>query len=328
MGRLVPSVSICIPVFRTEQVLEQCLESIRSQTLQNLQIILVDDGSDGRDSKNRSAEKIFRDFMKSCRKNRRDFSFKFVKHSRNLGLVETRRSGVQEALAPYVYILDSDDTLLPDGLEHLLSAAGDADIVQGLARLAYKGSAAPENVIRNNINTITYGFLSDRQIFDFWLLGNGLSGYLIGKLFKRELYLRALDAVPFMECTMNEDLVQFFFLSYYARNYIGIQKEVFVYNLDAGITSRTKINDLSRWEKVCSSAAVFTHLFMFLSENDKDFTEDEKTAVKILCRKAAENRLLQLEVAVEESLKTEARAMLEDYWGSEILASIEKFKAK
>ena len=125
---------------------------------------------------------------------------------------------------------------------------------------------------------------------------------------------------------MNEDLVQFFFLSYYAGNYTGINKEVFIYNLDSGITSRTKITDISRWEKVCSSAAVFTHLFMFLSENGNDFSDEEKKAVKILCRQAAENRLLQLELTVEESLQKEARAMLEEYWGPEILSSIEKLK--
>lgn len=331
-----PSVSVCIPVFRTEQVLERCLQSIQVQTQKNLQIILVDDGSDGKDEKKRTAEKIFRSFMKSCRKTRQDFSFKLISHSRNLGLVEARRSAVLEAKAPYIYILDSDDTLLPEGLEILLNEAQRfykkkgtfPHIIQGLARTECNGKIVTDSSRQKGINTITYGELEEKSILNAFLLTNGVSAYLIGKLFDTELYRRAFEEIPFIECTMNEEIIQFFLMAHYAKSYCGIEKEVFVYNLDSGMTSGALVTDLERWKKMCSSSAVFSCLLSFMQDHPKEFSEDQVISLKENCRWFLYHTLELLETSVSPEIIEPASIILEEYWGSDFIESVKKESLK
>lgn len=318
----VPAVSVCIPVYLTEPLLNRCLESVKMQTLQNLEVIIVDDCSEGRDEKKHRAFKIAKDFKKALKKDRTDISVKFIRHGRNLGLVEARRTAVTEATGDFIYILDSDDTLLPEGLEILYKAQKEsgADIVQGLAQICENGK-----IIENHqkaINKITEGEISGKEVLENWLGKSGNSSYLIGKLFSRDLYQKAFSEIPFLECTMNEEIAQYFFLAHFAKKYCGIKEPVFNYNIDSGITSRTKVDNLERWEKVCSAAAVFTLLFTYVSEKPEDFSETEKIALKILCRRVCKNNLLQLKDAVVPELQEDARLMLEEYWGREMVLSV------
>lgn len=90
-------VSVVIPVHNTEEYLEQCLDSVLSQTLEDIEVIVVNDCSpDG------SAEIIDRYVQKDSR-------IVNVKHDVNKGLPEARNSGVLVAQGQYLVHLDSDD---------------------------------------------------------------------------------------------------------------------------------------------------------------------------------------------------------------------------
>lgn len=91
-------VSVIIPVYNTEKYLESCIESILNQTYQNLEIIIVDDGSiDGSPVICDSYEK-------------KDSRIKVI-HKENEGLGYTRNCGLKHATGEYVSFLDSDDIL-------------------------------------------------------------------------------------------------------------------------------------------------------------------------------------------------------------------------
>lgn len=111
------AVSVIIPVFNRENCIERCIRSICAQTLKNIEIIAVDDGSvDG---------------TLSVLKNINDERLKIVSQ-KNMGQGFARNKGISMASGEYVAFVDSDDTIDPDMLEKMYTAAKteNADMVQ------------------------------------------------------------------------------------------------------------------------------------------------------------------------------------------------------
>ena len=115
-----PLVSIIVPVYKVENELERCVDSILCQTLTDIEVILVDDGSPD------SCPQICDDYA------RRDSRVKAV-HKQNGGLSDARNFGLDKANGDYVMFVDSDDCIERDACERLLRLATDshADIVLG-----------------------------------------------------------------------------------------------------------------------------------------------------------------------------------------------------
>lgn len=105
-------VSIIVPVYNAIRYLEKCLNCIRNQTLKELEIILVDDGStDG------SAEFCDRSALEDSRIR--------VLHQPNSGVSAARNAGIEAATGDYIGFSDADDTMEPDMYETLYQTAVD-----------------------------------------------------------------------------------------------------------------------------------------------------------------------------------------------------------
>ena len=116
--KLTPKVSIVVPVYNTEKYLKQCIESLINQTLKEIEIIIVDDGS-----KEECASLC--DELASS-----DKRIKVV-HKHNEGLGLARNSGIEVANGEYVGFVDSDDYVDLAMFQSLYSVAdkNDADLV-------------------------------------------------------------------------------------------------------------------------------------------------------------------------------------------------------
>lgn len=102
-------VSVIIPVYNVEKYLVKCLDSVRAQTYRNLEILLIDDGSqDGSAALCDCFQKI-------------DERIRVI-HKENGGLSSARNAGLDEADGEYVYFLDSDDYIEPQLLEKTVKA--------------------------------------------------------------------------------------------------------------------------------------------------------------------------------------------------------------
>lgn len=129
-----PIISVCIPVFSTEPLLEQCLRSVIEQDFEDFEVVIVSDDSRGKDSKGRSAKKIVRFMQKECDKLRKAkklprVPLRFVEHKENRGLIEVRRTLCYEARGFYMTQLDSDDEMESGALSALYKVA-----VRGVAQ--------------------------------------------------------------------------------------------------------------------------------------------------------------------------------------------------
>lgn len=97
-------VSVIIPVYNVEKYLESCLESIKSQTFTDYELILINDGSTD------ESVAIMRRYAKT------DARIRIISQS-NRGVSAARNLGLSVAEGEYVLFVDSDDTILPDALE-------------------------------------------------------------------------------------------------------------------------------------------------------------------------------------------------------------------
>ena len=105
-----PKVSIIVPVYNTEKYLRQCIDSITSQTLREIEIIIVDDGS------KEECALLCDELAKA------DSRIKVI-HKMNGGLGFARNSGMEAASGEYVGFVDSDDYIEPGMYEELYMAA-------------------------------------------------------------------------------------------------------------------------------------------------------------------------------------------------------------
>lgn len=101
-------ISVIVPIYRVEEYLNQCIESIVNQTYSKLQIILVDDGSPDH------CGEMCEDWA------RRDKRIK-VLHKKNGGLSDARNAGLEVASGNYIAFVDSDDWIEPHMYETMLS---------------------------------------------------------------------------------------------------------------------------------------------------------------------------------------------------------------
>jgi glycosyltransferase involved in cell wall biosynthesis len=114
-GKTDKKISVLIPVYNVEKYLKQTLDSIRSQTYRNLEIVCILDCPTDNSAKT-AAEAA-----------KEDNRIKLIEHSKNRGLPAARNTGVENATGEYIHFMDSDDLLSPDFYEIMISAAEKAD---------------------------------------------------------------------------------------------------------------------------------------------------------------------------------------------------------
>lgn len=127
-------VSIIVPVYNVEQYLRECIQSLVNQTYSNIEIILVDDGSQD------TSGKICDELKKE------DWRIKVI-HKENAGLGYARNSGLDIAQGEYVTFIDSDDVADDTLVESLMQGihANKADTcIGGFKRITEDGKIAYE----------------------------------------------------------------------------------------------------------------------------------------------------------------------------------------
>ena len=111
-------ISLVIPVYNVDRFLDRCVQSIVNQSYDNLEIILVDDGSTDKSGV-------------LCDKWAREYHNIIVIHKENGGLSSARNAGIEVAHGKYISFIDSDDFLLDDAISYLYNIIGENDIAIG-----------------------------------------------------------------------------------------------------------------------------------------------------------------------------------------------------
>lgn len=103
-----PIISVIVPIYRVEEYLPQCIESILAQTFTDFELLLIDDGSPD-----------------CCGKICEEYALKDMRirvfHQENAGVSIARNKGLTEALGKYIMFVDSDDYVLPGYIQDLFN---------------------------------------------------------------------------------------------------------------------------------------------------------------------------------------------------------------
>ncbi|MGN1326481.1 MAG: glycosyltransferase family 2 protein, partial [Clostridia bacterium] len=115
-----PKITVIMPVYNVEKYLEEAIDSVIYQTYQNLEIILIDDGSTD------NSGNICDEYAK------KDSHIKVI-HQENKGLSGARNTGLDIATGEYIMFIDSDDIFPKDACEKMLKfmEEKDADYIVG-----------------------------------------------------------------------------------------------------------------------------------------------------------------------------------------------------
>lgn len=167
-------ISVIIPVYKAEDFIEKCAQSFKNQTLNDFELIFVNDCSP--DNSLLILQRIASD----------DNRIKLLNLQNNVGPMCARVEGYSIASGEYITFCDSDDIIPCDALELLYKEAQetDADIVAGSISFVYINQKK-ETVWKSSLN---YG--DDRISVFKSLLKNEFRHNLVGKLIKRDLLLK------------------------------------------------------------------------------------------------------------------------------------------
>lgn len=131
-----PKISVIIPVHNTANYLKQCLDSVCSQTLEELEIICINDGSTD------CSGEIFHDYSQ------RDTRIKIISFEKNRGVSAARNAGIDAATGKYIGFVDSDDRIIPDFYRMLYEHSGDdIDIIKGETRYFVKETILQDSFV-------------------------------------------------------------------------------------------------------------------------------------------------------------------------------------
>ncbi len=333
------NISVCIPVYNTEQYLAQCLQSVLDQDFTGiLEVIVVSDASPGRDPNGRTAEKIVKEFKRNSRHAElcsastnkiRNISFRYLENAQNLSLIETRRRLVNEAHGKYIFMLDSDDFLPANAFSTLYDTAiqNDADVIQGdTVTLDIEGKNHIES--KNEAHAFE-GILEGKEVFDACFCDNKYRGLITAKLIRTSIYQKAFEEIPYIKSLMAEDVLQYFFVAVYSQKYVGIRTTVYFYRLGIGITVK-QITTIEEWTKVCSTASVITAIYAWIEEKKLatgtcPLTTKEKESVQRIAKSYCINNVKQLRMRVSHEIYNTAHSLLCDYWGEQAVLNCEKY---
>jgi len=163
-------VSIVIPVYNVEKYLPKCLDSVISQTITDIEIVVIDDGST-----DKSPE--------ICDRYARNDNRIRVIHKKNGGLSDARNTGLEICTSDYVTFIDSDDYVSEDYIEVLYESIKrhESDIAISAHFVVYPSRIIDTSTNENYIAT-------PKEILDKLLYSDGIDISAWAKLYKKSLF--------------------------------------------------------------------------------------------------------------------------------------------
>ena len=205
-------ISVIVPIYNVEKYLKRCIDSILNSTYNNLEIILVDDGSTD------SCPKICDEYKKI------DTRIKVI-HKTNGGLSDARNKGLDIATGDFISFIDSDDYINSNMLSYLAKPLieNECDISVCDFEIFY-GDSLENEMQYSDIND--YNFYSSKEVLRLLLDGKKSHGdYAWNKLYKKYLF----KEVRYPIGKKMEDIGTTYKLYYYSNKIAISNKKLYYY---------------------------------------------------------------------------------------------------
>ena len=183
-----PKISVIVPIYNSEKYLKKCIDSILNQTLEDIEVILINDGSKD------NSHSICLEYQEKFQE-----KIKYINNN-NMGCSATRNLGIKEARAKYITFVDSDDYIEKDMYKDMydLIIKEESDIVITGIRYIKNGETIKQKLPKLSINR--------NNIFD----EKNLIVHVCNKIFKKDVILD--NNIYFIENSHHEEDMVFSFI--------------------------------------------------------------------------------------------------------------------
>lgn len=281
-----PLVSILVPIYNVEKYLYKCLESIASQTYEEIEYVFVDDCSTD------NSLAVLKDFIASHHIPEERYTL--VRHEENEGIAVSRADCIARAKGEYVQFVDSDDWIEPTMTQDLVEAShyGQTDLVGCYFVKDYLNSESTyhkedyslhcsENLLRSinyDISTVLWKLLIRRSLFEHITITphvDIVEDYIISiKLFYFAKSFAIVDKYPYHYVQYNQGRVSFQTLRSITNHIKGV-KEVEAFLDEQGLITHD-VKQLLLLRKFNIKSNFLTRNLFDLEMYRKTFPESDK----------------------------------------------------
>ena len=256
-------ISVIITVFNTEQYFDRCITSLLRQSYDNLEIIVVNDGSKG------NIRTLIQDYI------RKDKRIRFVDNAENRGLFRARIEGVKVSTGQYLAFVDSDDYVSYDFYRTLYRRTVEtySDITIGKTVWDDQGERFIYNFHESAFN---FSVLEEDEIKKNYF-GQKLFCYswhtVWNKLYTRQLWDRCLPIFDRVDShiVMTEDICFSSILLYEAHRLSRVEDEAYFYCINGGASTDQSNITCERFNKnIRDIKTVFDFVDKYLDESGAD----------------------------------------------------------
>lgn len=297
--------SIIVPVYNAEKYMEKCLDRLLEQSYKNIEIIIVNDCSQG------NCEDIAEKYKKI------DDRVKYIKHEKNKGLFQARITGSSIATGDYIAFLDSDDYVSIDYYRTLMNniQENNSDIAMGNMVLEYDDG---RREIYNLFDTKHLN-LAGEDCLEQYFEQEGLSfdwHIIWNKIYKMEIWKKALKHYKNIttHLLMTEDFAFSTVLFYYARRLTKVSNDCVFYCKHE--TTSTSIKDLT-FKKFNKNISDITTSFNFVENFLKEVNSYDKYKMKFnkwKCLYANQQKFYVESSGMNKEEKQKAMEMIKSFY--------------
>lgn len=244
-------ISIIVPIYNSERYLRQCLESIKNQTFQDFEVILINDGSSD------NSQNICEEFVAN------DDRFKLI-NQENKGLSKSRNIGVKQCSKPYITFVDSDDWLEVDMLallyKHITEASAD------IACCGYYIAKTNKNIpVWHQGNRVIW---NRKEALSKLLINKEMKDFTWAKLYKKCLF----DGISFPSGKYFEDVFTMYKIFLKANKFVKINQAKYYYRDHSSSITASETASLQKELDLFDS----TYDLYLFAKNNPDSLENPK----------------------------------------------------
>ncbi len=224
-----PLISVIVPIFKVEEYLPLCLDSLCRQSLKNIEILLIDDASPDRCSE------ICEEYAA------KDTRFKVFHHTENRGLSAARNTGIDNTSCDYLMFVDSDDWVDEDFCKDAYDCAkrNNADLV--MFGYQYNRKKGIRNDKKDLTNTVSEGPRTREEAINLSFSAFGMVAW--NKLYRKDLF----EDIRYPEGQIFEDTATSYKLIWKATRIYCMNKKLYYRFLRPGsITMRKPTREMVR----------------------------------------------------------------------------------
>lgn len=249
-------VSVVIPVYNGENTIEKCVESVLKQTYDNIEIVIVNDGS--ADNTDKAVKELLKKYG----------SIKYI-CKENSGVSSARNFGIENSCGEYIVFLDSDDTIEAEFIEKLYEQCGDKILPVCGMNIVYSEGSFEKRVYSDDEPVSSADIKDIAFVYSRYLLSSAAN-----KMYSRKVIVENNISFP-TDIANGEDLI--FNLSYaeHMKEFKIINEALYNYNVFSEGTLHT-VHDSNRFYFISRMYREFEEVLKKLDCDDDSFAAVKK----------------------------------------------------